>query len=175
MSYCYNCGKELGEQSPNFCSHCGANQLRYEPVQPSKPVLKGNPPVVTVLCILTILGSSFGIIRGMLYEAVAGVTHNDDYVYGYTFAFLNLGTLIAAIMMLAQKSLGFYLYIIFQVLYIVMVIFRTMDYWEPYNNYGSSVNSFSFLISTIFIVPSVIFLLLYIMLTAKYFVNKRNQ
>jgi hypothetical protein len=170
MTYCYNCGKELPEQSANFCPHCGANQTHFSPA--AKPPSKGNPTVVTVLCILTIIGSSFGIIRGFLYEAVADVAGNDHYLYGYAFSFLNLGTLIAAVLMLAQKSAGFYSYIVFQIIYIALVIFRATDYLEPYDSYDRATNSFALFISAIFVIPSFVFLILYISLAAKYFLKK---
>src|SRR5689334_12291978 len=99
MAFCSSCGAEVTDENAVFCPSCGAGLLKYNPPVKKEP----NPTALVTLCVLTIIGSLFGIIRGFFYEAIAGAFGNSDYLYGYMFAGLNAGTLVAAILMLLQK------------------------------------------------------------------------
>jgi hypothetical protein len=149
MKSCIACNAEIEEEF-NFCKICGSNQN----VQPND-LIKGNTTFLTILCILTIGGSLFGMARGWIYEIVSTVG-NDGYFRGWIYIITNIGTLVGAIIMLMRKKNGLHLYTVSQSIYILTVIYTTMVY-ESSSYFGG----YAIAISTLFLVPSILFLILY--------------
>jgi glucose dehydrogenase len=148
MKSCIACNAEI-EEEYNFCKICGSNQN----VQPNN-LIKSDTTFLTILCVLTIIGSLFGIARGWLYELVSTVG-NDGYFRGWIYILANIGTLIGAIMILKNKRSGLHLYTVSQTVYIITVIYATTIYES------SDFGGFAFLVSMLFLVPSIVFLILY--------------
>jgi len=88
----------------------------YETVQ---PVAVKRPTFLTVLCILTFVGSGIGIITSLFNQ--------DEYVVAYASWYywvvliLNVGTLLGAIQMWQQKKVGLYVWTLFEVLSIILM------------------------------------------------------
>ena len=69
----------------------------------------------------------------------------------------SLGTLVAAIIMLNKRIIGLYIYTASQIVYILTVIGASLSYDEVFK--GS--NAIASGISSLFLVPSIAFLILY--------------
>ena len=67
MKSCAACNAEI-EEGFNFCKICGTDQNAYQ-----NDLIKSNTTYLTILCILTIVGSLFGIARGMQF-IIAGIS-----------------------------------------------------------------------------------------------------
>ena len=80
---------------------------------------------VKTLCILVIIGSVLGILRGCLFWAAAQTPGPNfrglGVLHGEYIALTSLGTLIGAIFMLKQKRFGLYIYSGFQITYLFVV------------------------------------------------------
>ncbi len=160
MKNCVKCQKEIGTQD-NYCQHCGSNQLRdelmdrLEKVESSinSTVKKENTGLLVTLSVLSIIGSVFGIGRGLLYEAVSSLDADSEYIRGYIYVYANLGSLIGIIMVLSKKIWGLYIYSISQVVYIVTVIWAAMSYEVE--------SSFAVALSSFFLLPSAVFVFLF--------------
>jgi hypothetical protein len=148
MKSCAACNAEI-EEGFNFCKICGTDQNAYQ-----NDLIKSNTTYLTILCILTIVGSLFGIARGWIYELVSTVG-NDGYFRGWIYILANIGTLTGAIMMLKIKKSGLHIYTVSQSVYILTVIYATIIYES------SDFGGFAFVFSLLFLVPSIIFLILY--------------
>jgi len=148
MKSCVACNAEI-EAGFNFCKICGTKQN-----SPQNDLIKSNTMFLVILCILTIIGSLFGIARGWIYELVSTVG-NDDYFRGWIYILANIGTLAGAIMMLIRKKSGLYLYTVSQSVYILTVIYATIIYES------SDFEGFAIVFSMLFLVPSIVFLVLY--------------
>jgi hypothetical protein len=116
--------------------------------------------LLITLCTLTIIGSVFGILRAFLYEfgamvaeVATGSNMDMTYVRGLLYVAFHTGTLIGAIIMLCRSMVGFYMYTISQILYIVFVLYTT------YATYDARV--FEAIIGAMFWGPSLVFLILY--------------
>jgi len=168
MKYCKHCGATLTDDAAAFCSSCGTNQYDVsEPGISEKTNNMGGAALVT-LCILTILGSVLGILRGLFFEAIASGNdfgHNNS--LGYASAFFNVGTLMGAVLMLNRKLTGFWLYAASQIVCIVLVILKTAEFDDMIGHSGGYGN-IALLISLLFIVPYALFLLLYFLLVKKH-------
>ena len=108
-----------------------------------------------VLCILTIIGSVFGILRVFLYEIGAIVAGNETYVRGLLYVLFHTGTLAGAIIMLCRSMVGLYVYSISQILYIVLVLYTI------YGTYDGKEEAGAIIIGAMFWLPSLVFLILY--------------
>jgi hypothetical protein len=148
MKSCIACNAEI-EDEFNFCKICGTNQNEQQ-----NDLIKSNTTFLTILCILTIVGSLFGMARGWIYEIVSTVG-NDGYFRGWIYIITNIGTLVGAIMMLNRKKSGLLLYTVSQSVYILTVIFATMIYESSY------FGGYALAISMLFLVPSILFLIFY--------------
>ena len=116
----------------------------------------GTAMLVTI-SVLTIIGSIFGILRGLFYEAVADFADSShSYWRGWAYALLNLGTLVGAIVMLQRSVAGLYVYTICQVLYLVLIAYTTVIY-------SSDGGIFALLLGATFFLPSLVFLVLYLL------------
>ena len=175
MKYCSKCGKPLDNNS-NYCSSCGIAQ-NLEVGTGIKD--KSLPGIITTLGVITLLGSAFGMLRGLFYQAAANIFenvihHDEDNLRGYILVFLNFGTCIAAIFMFKLKRIGFYLYLLFQLLYLIFTYYITTFYTNPEENITDGI-PLSVIFSAFFWLPSVIMLVLYLTLARKYFKKIRND
>ena len=165
MKHCTNCGIPLNDDS-KFCPSCGTEQTGFTTNNAAKQTTL--PAVVVVFCILTILGSVFGLIRGLFYEVIATATDNTGYWRGYAFALCHLATLVAAIAMFVRKLWGFWLYVVFQLAYFGLMIYTLYSY----TNLNADSNSGEFIgsvfITAIFGIPSLIMLVLYFIFVRKH-------
>ncbi|HXA01320.1 MAG TPA: zinc ribbon domain-containing protein [Cytophagaceae bacterium] len=160
MKHCTNCGAQLSEDD-NFCPDCGSDQ--------NKKQATGTSGVVLTLCILTILGSGLGIARGFFYQSIAGIADNTDYWRGYAFAIVNVGTIIGAIFMLTGRLSGFKIYLIFQIAYILLVLFTTFIYTPGgSSDVESAIGIFGIFVASLFIIPSMILLIFFIAMVPKH-------
>jgi hypothetical protein len=155
MKKCTSCSADLKEDDI-FCGACGEEQnLFVEKVLPQK-VSSTSKDFITVLCILTLVGSFFGMFRGLFYQFVADAANNDTYYRGLIFFVLNVGTAAGAIMMLNRSKIGLYIFTGFQILYLIMVMVTSLVY------FGEEDESvFAFMLAMIFFLPSLAFLILY--------------
>ena len=160
MKNCVKCQKEIGGQDA-YCQYCGSHQLRYELMDRldrvensiNNTVKKENTGLLVTLSVISIIGSIFGIGRGLLYEAVSSLDADSEYIRGYIYVYANLGSLIGVIMLLSKKIWGLYIYSVSQVVYIVTVISAAMSY-----EVGSA---FAVAFSSFFLIPSVVFVFLF--------------
>ena len=114
-----------------------------------------NVSFVRTLCILTIMGSVLGVLRGLFYEAVATtVGSSPSFWRGWAYVVLNAGTLIGAMMMLARRVDGFYIYTACQFLYLLVVGYATFIW-------SQDTSLFFVLVGASFFLPSLVFLALY--------------
>jgi len=166
--YCKNCGTPI-DTSTSYCPACGYYQgtTPVDTTKQNKPI----PAIIITLCVFTILGSATGIIRGLFYETIAAIGSNSEYWRGYAFVIVNIGTLIAAILMLSRKAIGFTIYVIFQVAYVVLVLYTTLFYTDSGIFGGTtadnSVTAFALFISSLFLIPSIIMLILFLVFGRK--------
>lgn len=141
------------------------NTTSSDPLEQRVASLEGKNTYILILtlCIFTILGSVFGMFRGIFYMGVAEVAQNEIYQRGVGYIVLNAGTLTGAIIMLCRSMAGLYLYTISQSLYIVLVLYTT------YVTYGkeSIVGFFAFFIGPMFWLPSLAFLIVYWVTSAR--------
>lgn len=112
------------------------------------------------LCVLTIIGSLFTILRGFLYEMISTIDENHSYFRGWIYILTSIGTAIGAILMLQKKYIGLIIYSICQIIYLLTVLYATSQYS---NDSVSDLNlgSFAVAISAFFMLPSLIVLVLY--------------
>ena len=123
--------------------------------------------LLIALCILTILGSIFGILRGFLYEfgalVFSGGHGEETYVRGWLYGVFHTGTLTGAIIMLCRSMVGLYMYSISQIPYIVFVLYTScVTYGAELLERGDGEGIVSvLLIGAFFWLPSLVFLILY--------------
>lgn len=153
MKSCINCSVVLKDDDI-FCGSCGEEQNLF--LEKSQPIRNKAKDFITVLCILTLVGSFFGMFRGLFYQFVADAGNNDTYYRGLIFFIANLGTMAGAIMMLNRSKIGLYIFTGFQSLYLIMVIITSLVYFEDEE---SAV--LSFMLAMIFFLPSLAFLIMY--------------
>ncbi len=77
------------------------------------------PTFLTVLCILTFIGSGWGIISSLVMKD-PGLTEYAGYYY-WVVLLLNLGTLYGALQMWKLKKMGLYIWTAAEVLSIVLM------------------------------------------------------
>jgi hypothetical protein len=168
MTSCKKCNQWIGEGS-NFCPQCDSNQLLVD-VEPKK----GSPAFLITLCILTIIGSLFTIIRGYFYELISTVGGNGEYFRGWIYVISGVGTLVGAIIMTQKKRIGLYIYTLFQTAYIVTVfialfsfmnLFGTLvtnnEVHSPKDPLSNAVNFLAISVALFFLIPAITFLILY--------------
>jgi uncharacterized membrane protein len=161
MKYCAQCGEEFKAQT-NFCPSCGlkvasdATDL-LDNHGSTTPSNKGGSAFLITLCILTLVGSFIGVLRGLFYQAVATAPNgNTEYYRGFLFVLVNLGTIAGAIVLLNKKYIGLYLYSSFQVLYLILILWTTSVYIG-----NQHTDMLALTISMFFFLPSLAFLIMY--------------
>lgn len=179
MKYCTKCGSVLQDDA-NFCVNCGAPQQPvYPPVQPVREPDNG---ALATLCILTIIGSVFGILKGLFYESLdldsLGIFSHGYFILGYLSAATCVGTLTGAVYMLKRQRKGYTIYVVAQVMNILLSLWRTIgfNFWQSneadtfgnYHSYAShAISSFSIFLGAFFTLPSIVFIILYTTLVRK--------
>jgi hypothetical protein len=162
MTNCKRCNQQMDEEI-NFCPTCGedkrGNFVSQQQHQKSKPFF------LIFLCVLTIIGSVFTIGRAYLYEMVSMMDGHSNYFRGWIYAGSAIGTLIGAIMMTQRKLKGLYVYSVFQVIYIITVIIASFSYGDAFgveNELATSgANALASAVAIFFLIPSILFLVLY--------------
>jgi drug/metabolite transporter superfamily protein YnfA len=148
------------EEEINFCPRCGEDQRANNVNQQ-----KSNASFLIALCVFTIIGSVFTIGRAYLYEMVSMMGEGSNYFRGWIYAGSAIGTLVGAIMMLQRKLKGLYVYSAFQGIYIITVLVASFSYSDTFDSFdGGNGNEASLLASGIamfFLLPSILFLILY--------------
>jgi hypothetical protein len=97
---------------------------------------KPRPVLVTVLAIFTILGAVFTFGFGLLKEVVPEIAYNDVPLPAWitiTTYVLVTGKLVAAILLLRMRKIGFYLYAAFESIAAVLSIIGgkiSMEYMD---------------------------------------------
>ena len=109
------------------------------------------------MCVLTIIGSVFTIGRAYLYETVSMMDGHSNYIRGWIYAGSAVGTLVGAIMMIQKKLNGLYIYSAFQGIYIITVLVASFSYSDK----GNSASLLASGIAMFFLLPSILFLILY--------------
>lgn len=159
MANCKKCNLQMDEET-NFCPTCGENQRANNINQQSN-----NASFLMVLCVFTIIGSVFTIGRAFFYEMVSMMDESSHYLRGWVYAISAIGTLVGAIMMIQKKLKGLYVYSAFQGIYIITVLVASFSYSDVFDGLnGGNGNGVSFLASGIamfFLLPSILFLILY--------------
>jgi len=155
MTNCSNCNQTILDET-NFCPKCGLDQTLSD-----KNSNSNNVTFLTVLCVLTIVGSAFTIGRAYLYEMVSMMDEDTNYWRGWIYAGTAIGTIVGAVMMLQRKLKGLLIYTVFQIVYIITVIIASFSYNEALDDWGGNAYYLASGISMFFIVPSVLFLVLY--------------
>lgn len=153
MKYCINCGESI-EPTVQFCPHCGTNQIT-----PS-PDIKASRALLITLCILTLIGSVFTILRATIYLMIASEESWELMtVRGLLYLLTSIGTIIGAVQMLNRKLMGLYIYSVSQGIYLLTVFFALSYYL---NEIGDALgDQFAVVVAMFFIVPSVTILVLY--------------
>lgn len=150
MEKCIRCNTPL-ESGTSFCPVCGADQ-RFNPGANQSSVM------LIILCILTLVGSVFQLFRGMLYELVAAADNNSEYIRGWIYSITAIVTIIGAIMMLQKQLKGLYVYTAGQAIYLLTCFWATSVYLEDVTD---SDRILVWIISSIFIIPAIIFMILF--------------
>lgn len=155
MINCKRCNETMNEAT-NFCPKCGEDQ-RTDTVNPTK----SNASFLMVLCVLTIIGSVFTIGRAYLYEMVSMMDDSSNYVRGWVYAGSAVGTLVGAILMIQRKLTGLYVYTVSQIIYILAVIVASLSYGDEFGSFGDEATFLASAIAMFFLLPSILFLILY--------------
>ena len=147
MIKCIRCSNPI-ENTLNFCPTCGEDQRGKS---------TSNATFLIVLCTFTIIGSVFTMGRAFFYEMISVLDESHTYLRGWVYFGSAIGTIVGAIMMIQKKMRGLYIYSIFQIIYILTVITASFSYGGP----GEAKFLIATGISMFFIVPSILFLVLY--------------
>lgn len=155
MKKCISCSVDLKDDDI-FCGTCGEEQGLFVDETSPKKIVSRSKDFIVVLCILTLVGSFFGMFRGLFYQLIAGEANNDEYYRGLIFFITNLGTIVGAILMLNKSKIGLYIFSGFQVLYLIMVLLTSLVYFDD------DVSAIlAFMLAMIFFLPSLAFLIMY--------------
>ena len=155
MTNCKRCNQQMDEET-NFCPTCGedkrANNVNRQ---------KSNASFLIVLCVLTIIGSVFTIGRAYFYEMISMMDNSSNYLRGWIYAGSAVGTLAGAIMMIQRKLNGLYIYSAFQIIYIITVLIASFSYGDEFGSHGKEASLLASGIAMFFLLPSILFLILY--------------
>lgn len=150
MDICINCNTALNPKD-RFCQVCGTSRYGYQSRQ--------QEIILTVLCILTIIGSVLQIIRGLFYETVSQAADNHEYFRGWIYALTAVVTLAGAIMMISKKLYGLYVYTAGQAVYLLTTLYATSVYTS--DDQMGDMSAIAIFISSLFIIPAVVMLILF--------------
>ncbi|GAA3508158.1 hypothetical protein GCM10022393_18420 [Aquimarina addita] len=135
------------------CSDCTKPEVK----QIAEIKKRRNTAFLIVLCTCTIAGSLFGILRGVFYQELAS---SNEYYRGWIYIATNLGTGVGAFLMIYSRNiLGLYAYSLCQILYLATVFIARFSYDDV--KYLGDLSELASFISTLFLIPSFLFLILY--------------
>ena len=153
MKYCSNCGESI-DSNVQFCPHCGADQVS------SAPTKKTSTAILTTLCILTLIGSLFTVLRALIYLAIASEESWDMMtIRGLLYLLTSIGTFVGAIKMINKKISGLYIYTVSQAIYLITVLFALSYYLKEIGD--ALGDQFAIVVAMFFIIPSIAILALY--------------
>jgi len=153
MKYCINCGVSI-DPTVQFCPHCGANQIAPGSNK------RTSSAILNTLCVLTLIGSIFTILRAFVYLTIAsGQSWDLMTLRGSLYLLTSIGTIIGAVIMLNKKLLGLHVYTVSQVIYLITVFFALSYYIDEIGNVLGE--EWAILVAMFFVVPSVAILALY--------------
>jgi hypothetical protein len=135
MPCCSNCGKETGPEDA-YCYYCGAAVSQAIPL--STPLVtineKKTPSFVNWASICTGILFLILAIRGIdILDFCGNRCPVSAYIEGYTFIFLSILCIIAAILLWKSKKIGGYLSVIIFI-YILYNITGSLFRWNSSNN-----------------------------------------
>jgi hypothetical protein len=129
------------------------------------PVLnkRSSSAILATLCVLTLIGSVFTILRAIVYFTISSVGAGETWadsmnVRGSLYLLTSIGTIIGAVKMLNKEMLGLHVYTVSQVIYLITVFFALSYYLDKFKSFG---DSFAIMLVMFFVVPSVVILALY--------------
>ena len=125
---------------------------------------KSSSAILNTLCVLTLIGSVFTILRAFVYFAISSMADGQTWadlmnVRGSLYLLTSIGTIIGAVKMLNKEMLGLHVYTVSQVIYLITVFFALSYYLDKFkSNFG---DQFAIIVVMFFVVPSVVILALY--------------
>ena len=124
---------------------------------------RSSSAILNTLCVLTLIGSVFTILRGIVYLTISsgggGAWADLMNVRGSLYLLTSIGTIIGAVKMLNKEMLGLHVYTVSQVIYLITVFFALSYYLDKFkSNFG---DQFAIIVVMFFVVPSVVILALY--------------
>lgn len=153
MKYCTACGESI-DSTVQFCPHCGKDQIS------SVPNKRASSATLNTLCILTLIGSVFTILRALIYLTIASEESWDLMaIRGTLYLLTSIGTIIGAVGMLSKKMSGLHIYTVSQVIYLITVFFALSYYIDEIGDLLGA--QFAVLVAMFFVIPSVTILALY--------------
>lgn len=122
----------------------------YNAHNPFEPQKQTRPGFLTVLCVLTFIGSGFGVLGNLLYAFIAKDLTNypspfsnpilDEMLLKMSevapwkyalLAFLSVGSIIGAVFMLYMKKQGFHIYTVAQILILFLSPLLMLNTMNP--------------------------------------------
>ena len=125
---------------------------------------RSSSAILNTLCVLTLIGSVFTILRAFVYFAISSMADGQTWadlmnVRGSLYLLTSIGTIIGAVKMLNKEMLGLHVYTVSQVIYLITVFFALSYYLDKFkSNFG---DQFAIIVVMFFVVPSVVILALY--------------
>ena len=125
---------------------------------------KSSSAILNTLCVLTLIGSVFTILRAFVYFAISSMADGQTWadlmnVRGSLYLLTSIGTIIGAVKMLNKEMLGLHVYTVSQVIYLITIFFALSYYLDEFkSNFG---DQFAIMLVMFFVVPSVVILALY--------------
>ena len=124
---------------------------------------RSSSAILNTLCVLTLIGSVFTILRGIVYLTISsgggGAWADLMNVRGSLYLLTSIGTIIGAVKMLNKEMLGLHVYTVSQVIYLITIFFALSYYLDEFkSNFG---DQFAIMLVMFFVVPSVVILALY--------------
>jgi hypothetical protein len=130
------------------------------------PALNKRPSsaILDTLCVLTLIGSVFTILRAIVYLTISSVGPGETWgdlmnVRGSLYLLTSIGTIIGAVKMLNKEMFGLHVYTVSQVIYLITVFFALSYYLDEFKS--SLGDQFAIILIMFFVVPSVVILALY--------------
>ncbi len=125
MKFCSDCGNSVPENSAT-CSSCGKDQRTVQPISSNnftkqQPV-QGDDTFLKVLCILTIVGASIGLLSAALTFGIVSVMDNEHRIIQMIAILAASGKMTGAILMLQKRLTGLYIYTVAAIVNISLTV-----------------------------------------------------
>jgi hypothetical protein len=115
---------------------------------------------LTILCVFTIFGSVFTVLRAFVYVSF-GIEETAMIMRVLSYIFTSIGTTIGAVKMLKKDEAGLMIYSVSQVIYIITVFFALSHYIKELGGLFGGGTGFATSVAMLFIVPSILILFIY--------------